>query len=257
MKANCMIRFVVWLCLGGLLSSAWAAPLQVKTFSQEGYLAKYAPNNPERPGICIEIMRAIEKLDPGISFVGLNELATTARIEQGLQHGDIDVFFGHLKTRERQSKFLFAGPPLYVVAEVLVVRKDDPVRVRDWSDVQRLGQDGVVLVVKGAGQVEYLRSVGGLRIDDNSRLISTNLRKLQAGRGRFYFGSENTVSQAIKSMRLESEVKILPLRFQREGLFASFSRKTDPALVKRVVDALNKLESNGELKRIRSRYQIW
>lgn len=235
---------------------ASAAPMVVRTYSQEGFEAKYAPSNPQRPGICIEIMRAIEKIDPQIKFVGLDELATTARVEEGLIHGQIDVFFGHIKTPDRAEKYVMPGPFLYKISQVLVVRRNDPVQVTAWDDVRKLGKDGVVLVVKGIGQVDYLNSLGGIIIDDNSRLISANLKKLIAGRGRFYYGSENTVKEAIKLFGLESQVKILPHRFQKEALYASFSRKAPPEIVNRITENLGKLERNGELRRIRARYHV-
>lgn len=235
---------------------ASAAPMAIRTYSQEGFEAKYAPGNPQRPGICIEIMRAIEKLDPGVKFVGVDEMATTARVEQGLTHGQIDVFFGHIKTPERAAKFIFSGPHLYKISQVLVVRRGDPIEVNDWDDVRKLGKDGVVLTVKGIGQVDYLKSLGGITVDDNSRLISANLKKLVAGRGRFYYGSENSVREAIEILGMESQVKILPKRFQKEAIYVSFSRKAPPELVSRINENLARLERNGELRKIRARYQV-
>ncbi|SFN11689.1 glutamate/aspartate transport system substrate-binding protein [Formivibrio citricus] len=235
---------------------ASAAPMVVKTYSQEGFEAKYAPGSTQRPGICIEIMRAIEKLDPGVKFIGVDEMATTARVEEGLTHGQIDVFFGHIKTPDRAARFVFSGPYLYKINQVLVARKDDTVQVNDWDDVRKLGANGVVLAVKGIGQVDYLKSLGGIIVDDNSRLISANLKKLVAGRGRFYYGSENSVREAIEKLGMESQVRILPKRFQKEAIYVSFSRKAPPELVNRINEDLARLERNGELRKIRTRYQV-
>lgn len=251
-------RFSLVVFFSLLLSSlsAWGAPLKIRTLSQEGYEAKFLPSNTHKPGICIEIMRAIEKIDPDIKFVGVSELAPTSRIEEGLLYGDIDVFFGHLKTPERQAKYLYTAPHLYKVPMVLVARVGDAVQVNNWDDVRRLGGNGVVLVVKGTGQVDYLKSLGGLIVDDQSRLISSNFKKLLAGRGRFYYGSENTVREAMENSGFGSQLKVLPLNFAHEPLYPSFSRKTSPEVVKRITDSLKKLESTGELKRIRARYSL-
>lgn len=239
-----------------LLGSAVASGevIELKTISQDGFRAKYNQPNQQKPGICIEIMQAIEKLDPDIKFVGLEAKASTARIEASLENGEIDVFFGLAKTAERAAKFVIAGPPLYTNLQALVVRSEDPIVVNDLTDLRQLGNDGIVLVNRGSAYSQYLKSFGGLTLDDQSIHVTANLLKLMSGRGRFYYVSPMYVSEEIEALGLTSKVRILPQRYERATNYVFFSRKTPKVFVNRVAANLRKLEKSGELKKIRSRY---
>ncbi|WP_091191135.1 substrate-binding periplasmic protein [Formivibrio citricus] len=233
----------------------FADPVKLRTFSQEAFFAKYNLTNPQRPGICIEIIRALEKLDPELKIVGLETKASTARIEAALAAGKIDVFFGLIKTKERAAHFVVAGDPLFNTAQLLVARKNDPIEVKDWDDVRKLGKDGVILVNEGTGQAFYLKKQGGLLIDDQGLTGLVNLKKLIMGRGRLFYVSDMYVAEDLALNKdLASSVKMLSPRFQKEGIYTMFSRKTPPELVNRIVENLKKLERSGEMKRIRARY---
>lgn len=228
--------------------------VELKTISQDGLRAKYNQTNLQKPGICIEIMQAIENIDPGIKFVGLEAKASTTRIEASLEHGEIDVFFGFVNTAERTAKFTMAGPPLYASLQALVVRSEDPIVVNNLADLRQLGNDGIILVNRGSAYSQYLKSFGGLTLDDQSIHVTANLLKLMSGRGRFYYISPMYVKEEIEALGLASKVRILPQRYERETSYAFFSRKTPKIFVNRVAANLRKLEKSGELKKIRSRY---
>lgn len=233
---------------------AFAEPAKLRTFSQEAFFAKYNLENPQRPGICIEIIRAIEKQDPGLKITGLETKASTARIETALATGKIDVFFGLIKTPERAANFWVAEPPLFQTAQLLVARKDDTVNIQDWNDVRKLGKNGVVLVNEGTGQALYLKKQGGLLIDDHGLTGLVNLKKLIMGRGRLFYVSDMYVAEEIAVNNLAAKVKILSPLFQKEGIYVMFSKRTSPEWVNRIVDNIKKLERSGEMKRIRARY---
>jgi hypothetical protein len=65
----------------------------LRTAIQSGSLAKYAPDDAENPGLCLEMLRAVERVDPGLHFVGLDLRAPLLRVERLLAQGEIDVFF--------------------------------------------------------------------------------------------------------------------------------------------------------------------
>ena len=89
-------KLIFVLIYSATLAPAFAsdAYLYVKTISQDGFKAKYNLLNTSHPGICIEIMRAIERIDPDIKFIGLEHNASILRIENQLEQGEIDVFLG-------------------------------------------------------------------------------------------------------------------------------------------------------------------
>lgn len=254
------MRFLtgIFLLMSMLLSAnerALAEPfMAVRTISQEGFSAKFNPENEHKPGIMIEIFRAIEQIDAGVKFVGYEAKGATARVEEELVTGEIDVFFGLAKTPERVQKYRYIDPPLYSTRSVLAVRADDSVQIAGWDDVRALGGGGVVLVVRGTSHAQHLWAQKGLLIDDQAVTTPANIRKLLAGRGRFFFASDINMAEEIQTMGIAAQVRILPVRFWETGIYAVFSKKAPSVMVKRITDDLRKLERSGELKKIRARY---
>lgn len=206
-------------------------------------------------GISIEIMQEISKLDPDIRFSGEGNFLPLKRIENMLETGELDVFFGFIRSPEREKQYAFVDPPLYQVSDVLVARRNDSIDIRQLEELKALGDDGIVLIAKGVSQGDQLKSMN-IQIDDGGRTLSTNLQKLISGRGRFAFQSEIEIRQALRDgpAAFRSELRILPTRFNTGGRYVAFSRKVPPATIARLRAALNKLEANGTLDRIYTHY---
>lgn len=249
-----LVNLIAMMVLLGPALAVFAQPLQVRTIAQEGYRGKFNLDNSARPGICVEILRAVERIDPQIRFSGLDRRASMARIVADLEAGELDVVWGLIKNERRMASLIFSDTVLYQSAQVLVVRADDPIQIKSWDDVRQQGQDGLVITAARSAQSEYLRGMGGLLIDDNSNSSLANLRKLVAGRGRFLYGTDFNMVEDIAAQGFGARLRILPVRFQVGGMYAVFSRKTRPEIVERLNVALKKLEASGELKKIRSRY---
>ena len=252
MKNKCF-WCVVWLLVFAS-TLVRGEPLVIRTLAQDGFTAKFNFENKAKPGIVIEIFRAIEKIDPGVKFVGYEVKASTARVEDSVVTGEVDTFFGLVKTPERTHKYQYVDTPLYTTRGILVARANDPVQIRGWDDIRVLGDAGGVLVARGTSHASHLKSLGGLSVDDQSATTVGNLRKLLAGRGRFFFASDINAAEEIRALKLDAQVKILPVNFWETQIYAVFSRKTHPAIVKRISDDLKMLEKTGELKKIYARY---
>lgn len=248
-----LLSMLLVLC-GGAVN---AAPLQVRTMSQAGYPAKYDLTNPAKPGICLEIIRAIERVDPEIKFNGLEIKASTSRMVDYLVHGDIDVYFGLLKTPQRLSTVDFIDPPLFSMQQVLIVRRGDPIQVDSWDAIRKLGRNGVVLSVADSGQSAFLKAQPGLHLDSSAYTVMANVKKLLAERGRFIFVSENNVRKTLEEMGATDQVTVLrPAFLKPDTLHLAFSRRVSPEMVSRIVEAIKLLERSGEMNRIRKRYDV-
>lgn len=202
----------------------------------------------------IEIMRAVERLDDGVKFTGLEQSGPMARAEIGLEKGSIDVFFGMAKTEARSEKFLFVDPPLYQTAYQLAARTDDPSRVNSLDDVRALGAEGIILINADETNADFLRAQGGLTIDASATNTILNLKKLVLKRGRFYFASSLSLASEIRELDLTRHIKILPPKFQQSNVYAVFSRSAPSVMVDRIVADLARLEGKGELMKIRKKY---
>lgn len=232
----------------------------IHTAAQEASEPKYiAVVNPQGKaaigGMCVDIMRAIEKADPELQFVGDQVWQPRARIDAGLKAGNIDVICGVQRIARNTSQYQFAATPLFAVNYLLAVRADDPIAIEDWDDIRKLGNEGIILALRGFGIVDILTQMGGLKIDDTATSSISNLKKLLAGRGRFYCHRSPGIGLAIRQAGLEDKIRLLNKPLLTEKFYMGMAKTMSPELVRKIAASLVLLEKNGELKRIFERYQ--
>lgn len=236
------------------------AVTEIRTAAQEASEPKYiATLNPQGKmaigGMCVDILRAIEKVEPELRFIGDQVWQPRARIDAALKIGNIDVICGVQRIARNTSQYQFAATPLFSVNYLLAVRVDDTVPVEDWDDIRKLGNEGIILALRGFGIVDILTQMGGLKIDDTATSSISNLKKLLAGRGRFYCHRSPGIGLAIRQAGLEDKIRLLSKPQLTEKFYMGMAKTMSPELVRKIGASLVLLERNGELKRIFERYQ--
>ncbi|MDP1977166.1 MAG: transporter substrate-binding domain-containing protein [Undibacterium umbellatum] len=236
------------------------AVTEIRTAAQEASEPKYiAILNPQGKlavgGMCVDIMRAMEKADSELRFVGDQIWQPRARIDAALNAGNIDVICGVQRIARNTSQYQFAPTPLFTVNYLLAVRADDTVSVGDWDDIRKLGNEGIILALRGFGIVDILTQMGGLKIDDTATSSISNLKKLLAGRGRFYCHRKPGIGLAIRQAGLEDKIRLLSKPQLTEKFYLGMAKTMSPELVRKIAAVLVLLEENGELRRIFERYQ--
>jgi ABC-type amino acid transport substrate-binding protein len=231
----------------------------IRTVAQEGAFPKFVAlehaGKPPIGGLCVDIMRAIERIEPELHFVGDQQWVPLIRIEVGMTAGKIDAACGLIRTSERKAKFDFIDTPLFPVNYLLVVRAADDVQVKDWADVRKLGEHGVILTIHGfVGILSHLREVGGLRIDTGGRDTKVNLEKLLAGRGRFFVHRSPGVAAEVASSGLRDKVKILPTIMYSETFYMMVAKSMAPAVRDKMNRALTQLAASGELAKLSKKW---
>lgn len=255
-------RRLAWLLF--ICSLVWpqlglAEPINIRVMSQTGFTAKYNYSNSARPGICIEIIRAIERVDPDLHFVGLEKEAAYLRIEREVQAGRLDAYVGLGKTAERATRLRYLeDPPIYFHRNWLVVRADDDVQVNSFDDIRKLGKDGVILSIHANLHTMYMKSHPGLIVDDASSSMEDNLRKLIAGRGRFFYGPDIAIKEDFEKPSIKGKVKLLKsgIKLPQDNIYIVFSKTAPQRMVDRVQIALKKLQKSGELEKIHAKYAL-
>ena len=257
MKRNAIGATLI-LLLGGMIGAPpVCAEVVLKTVSSPApprYSIAIQDGRKAVTGLCIDIMRAIEKIDPEIRFSGDQETMPQARVLSLMERGELDVSFCLNKSAEREKKFLIVEPSLYEVHYKLAVRRDDKIDVQSFDDIRKLGDQGIILVNFDTASVKFLQDVGGLKIDSSGLTQEVNLRKLVGGRGRFYYRHERGLRSELEAGGFAKDVKLLPAVLDRQEQFAIFSRSADPAAVARVQKALEKLKASGELAKLKAKY---
>ncbi len=201
-------------------------------------------------GICVDIMRAVENLDPQLKFVGDQEWQPLVRMEAGMLTGDMDAICGLLRTSTREPRYTYIDTALFPVTYHLIVRADDDVQVENWDDVRRLGDQGTVLVINGFGILGKLESVPGLKIDSGAFTSKANFDKLLARRARFYYHRSPGINAEIRNAGVEGKVRIIGTVMHKEKFYMAVSKKMPAETVSRLGKAIARLERNGELARL-------
>jgi ABC-type amino acid transport substrate-binding protein len=207
-------------------------------------------------GLCIDILRAMEKADPELKFTGDQAWQPLVRMEAGMASGDLDVICGLLRTKVRESRYIYIEPPLFPVTYHLVVRVDDEVHVNNWDEVRALGDKGVVLVNNGFGIIDRLENTTGIRIDAGAYTTKANLSKLLAGRGRFFYHRSPGIMAEIRAAGMEGRVKVLPAAMHSEKFYLAASSKLPQETVERLRKAVAELDRNGELARLLKKWSL-
>ncbi|MBC3872690.1 substrate-binding periplasmic protein [Undibacterium flavidum] len=235
------------------------ATIVIRTAAQESSEPKYiAINQAGKPaigGICVDIFRAMENLAPNLRFQGDQVWMPRMRIDAHFRDNRIDVICGVQNITRNTEHYQLLATPLFTVNYLLAVRVDDPIKVQSWDDIRQLDNEGIIMAIHGFGIVDILHKLGGLQIDAGATSSLSNLRKLLAGRGRFYCHRSPGIKAAIKSAHLENKIRLLDQPTLSEKFYMGVRKNLAPEQIKLISDALQVLDKNGELKRIFEQYR--
>lgn len=227
--------------------------IELKTAAQDSAPKFFVkPNKKNITGICIDVMRAIENIQPDIKFKGDQFFLPFNRIEIEVENGTLDCFVGFAKNKEREKKYIFIDIPIYYVKDILISRKDDKVEIKALEDIKKL-DDNTIVVAMGTIQADKLKAEG-YNIDESGKSSEINVKKLLIGRGRFIYQSEIELIDTIKKMNVKNEIKIQPLITQTTGRYIAFSKKTPKDVIDKVNKAMEKLKNTGKLDEIFKKY---
>ena len=238
---------LAWLCLNA------AQAQTLRTVQQSNSMAKYAPGDGDRPGICMEILRAVEQVDPRLRFSGLDKQAPLRRVEIMLAQGQIDVFFCLLKSAERERQWRYLPLPLYRIQHVVAMRQDDAPEPRHLADLVATSELKPVVVTRGTVLADTLRKAG-VSISEVASDFEA-LQMLVLGRTDLVYGQDLNLLRHLREFRSGEKLRIASTVFQTDQQYLAVGRKVPPAVEQRLLQALQKLEREGRLKAISDKYR--
>ena len=241
------------LMLGGM-GKALAAGFLLRVAVQEGSAPKYLVGPPGKGGasvggLCPDILRAIEGVDPEIRFEIDPTPTPLRRIEKSLDEGRLDVLCALLETPRRHQIAHRLATPVYSVRERLVALRDDASSPKGFDELARSG--GLVATQAGASYADKLRE-HGVAVDETDTVVA--LRNIVRRRVRYYYGNELTCVYYIKAGHMSAELGLVPGVMGETPSHFWAGKHLEPDLVKRLDAALFKLKRNGSLERIYNRY---
>lgn len=242
----------------GLLAAGHAFAdntVTLRTAAQEN-APKFVQTPAGMTGLCIDLIKAIEKADPGIKFTGQEKFVPWARILELLEVGEIDAFVGIVRNPEREKKFQFIDIPVYEVSHTVAQRADDPIEVKTLDDIAKLGADGTILTNTGVAHIDYLKEhgKGQLKVDASAKDFQGNFTKLVMKRGRFFYLNDIELVSNLKNFDDRAKIKISKVSFGKFPHFVGLSKKVSPETVKRLTVALEKASKEGAFTKIFENY---
>jgi polar amino acid transport system substrate-binding protein len=241
--------------LCGVVPGGAASAVTLRVAAQEGTEPKFiAASGGAVVGLCIDILRAIEKQEPGLTFTGDQHWMPLVRVYTELARGDQDAACGVQRTADRERKFTFLEPALFPINYMLLARADDPVVINSWDDVRQLGPTTVVLANRGFASVQILEAAGGLQVDARSASPPMNLQKLIAGRARLFLHRTPGLQAFLVRAGAADKVRILPAVLASTHLYLVLGKHVDRDTAARVQHALTQLDKAGELERLLRRW---
>jgi len=192
----------------GQVDTPLAAAMEITTAAQDSPPKYYMAKNGEVAGICVDIIHAIEEVDPGLRFSGYGQFKPFKRLQMSLARGGIDIFFGFRKTPARKKKFIFVDIPLYTINYVVAARSDDAVEMRNVGDLRKLSAHGKVLTVFASAASGFLEKQNGLVFESGAKSPTALLKMLLVGRGRFAFYHDLGLRYIIGKEGLGEKIRI-------------------------------------------------
>lgn len=236
-----------------LAQAAWGQVVTLRTAQQSGSIAKYAPEDARKPGLCLEILRAVERADPGLRFVGLGLRAPLRRIERMLGQGEIDVFFCLLKSPERVQQWRYLPVPLYRIRHLAVQRADDATELRGMQDLIVASRIKPVLVTQGTVLAQTLHRANVLTGEAPSEREA--LQMLLLGRSDVVYGQDMNLLRNIRDAELGERLRLSPTIFFEDTQYLTVAKHVTPEIEQRLTLALQTLERDGVLRAIADKYR--
>lgn len=249
-----MLRWLAGLLSALLSLAAPAQELTLRTVQQAGSTVKYDPvGGPRKPGLCLEILRAVEKQDPGLHFTGLDQQVPLKRVERLLAEGLVDVFFCLLKSPEREKQWRYVPVPLYTVRHVVLQRADDPRNVESLAGLAAWSKLKPVLVMRGTSLARRLIAAHVTVAEVGSEREA--LQMLSLGRADAIYGQDINLQRHVRDSGQADKFKFGRSAFQEEAQFLALRADLPAAYEERLTLALRKLQKDGTLRQLEDKYR--
>lgn len=256
------------LCLPGLLRARTVAPsslaaspvapaepaLWLRTAAQAGAPAKYAELGQRRPGLCAELLQAVERSDPGLRFRGQEQFLPLRRVERMLGQQEIDVFFCLIRSAERQRQWDYLPVPLYRVRHRVVLRLEDRHEILGWPELRALSRRKPVLVAQGSVLAQTLAQAQ-VSYSEAPRGDAEALRMLLLGRGDAVYAQDMALAPLLEQPEFAGRLRLAEVVLQEDEQWVAVARGLPPAPRQRLLRALQILEREGGLRALAERYR--
>ena len=225
--------------------------IELRTAAQLSPPKYYTQPNGTIGGIGVDVLRAIEKVDPKIRFTGDQTYIPFARIQTLVASGELDFFVGIGLDEERQDKYAYLPQVVYYTRDGIFVLSNDPIKLNSLTDIKAIPGHRVI-TSQASAQLKEIASFG-LNIDKSAQTAEASLRMRLGGRARFLYSTEVAIIPIARNLGVLDKIRMAYVNAS-EARYIIMSRHLSAAVQQRLRLAVDQLERSGELRRIADRH---
>lgn len=204
-------------------------------------------------GITMDIIKMIEK-NSNYRFKYENSDVTLFRIEDDLLKNRIDIYFGMLKSSEREKDVIFVEP-LYDINYIAITAIGNKKEIKTMEDLKKESQKKPVLTIFGSVIGEFLMAQG-IKSEAGAKSVDANLQKLISKRADYLVYHDIALYYFIKSSKYKDKFKVLDLTIKKDTLWLVTSKKVDKNTLLDLQIIIKKLKEKDEWKNLMKKYEV-
>lgn len=205
-------------------------------------------------GITVEIINIIEK-NSNYKFKYTKSDTTLLRIEDDLLKNKIDIYFGMLKSKEREKDVNFIEP-LYDINYIAITSVDNKKDIKNMSDLIKESHKKPVLTIFGSIIGEYLMSQG-VKSEAGAKSVEANFQKLISKRADYLVYHDIALYYYMKKGNYEGKFKVVDLTIKKDTLWLVTSKKIDEKIILDLQIIIKKLKEKDEWKNLMKKYGVY
>ncbi len=205
-------------------------------------------------GICVEILSALEAVNPEIHFSEPKFFTPIKRIMYGLQEGSLMAFCGAAFGKERAQKILYSNTPLYSVSTLLAVSKKNS---RNYSSINDLKSDLNLRFNSIANTSTHKRLVkSGFNMSNHYlKTVEQGLGIALLNKGDVFAYHSLGLEFAIGKNNKWNGVRLLPISLRNYEHWMVFNKQIRKEHLKAINAGLKELRDKKILEKIVLKYQ--
>lgn len=242
-----ILSMICFMCF----THAHAMGMELKTVYQKDNPPKYIIESGRVFGICVDIINALNSRlrEHNMRIVSIHDDVPFARVKMLLKLGEIDVFFGIIKNKEREKLYRYANP-LYDVHFTFAKLKSNPFEFTGEASLQ----GKVVGALRGGNSAKIMSRIQGVNVSlVNS--IPNAFELLMLKRIDMIYYHNLGLEWNIKQSEYKNDLTLVKNPHKSMRQYVAFSKNVSSDIVKQIEEVLSSMAEDGTLAKIMQKYR--
>ena len=236
-----------------LVAPSKALAVKLITSYQDGVPLKFNLENPEKLGLCAELLVLITEIEPSLKFEYTQKATTLARIESDFKSHKIDIYPCLIYNERRQSFLKFSDYDLFTTQHLVVGKKANINRLKNYEDLKLHSLKSSVLVLNGSTLVKTLESKK-VMVDDKSSTVDGILKMLVSERAEYYYEQNLNLGRVLERPEYKDILVASSGPWNKNTLRFAYSETLDKKTVTKIENAIKVLIESGRIKTLYNKY---